>query len=138
MEIDAFIEVKDSGTRESFETGSKRDTREGKGRFDLITPFAMFRLARHYENGAKKYDDRNWEKGQPIMRYWDSANRHMWKWLQNNLSGNPQDEDHLAAALWNLAAMIDHEERIQLGLLPPELNDIPGPIYKFGPEKETT
>lgn len=63
-----FNEVKDSGKRQEFQTGSIRDTREGKGRYDLLPPHAIFRLAKHFENGAKKYGDRNWEKGQPLSR----------------------------------------------------------------------
>ena len=114
-----FKEVKDSGKREEFNTGSKRDTREGKGRYDLITPIALFRLARHYENGAVKYGDRNWEKGQPISRYLDSAIRHIYKHLEGY-----RDEDHLSAGAWNLMGAIHTEEMIERGLLPKELNDL--------------
>lgn len=112
--------VKDSGTRESFETGSKRDTRVGKGRYDLFSPIAMSRLARHYENGAAKYGDRNWEKGQPQSRFMDSALRHLYKHL-----GGARDEDHLSAAAWNVLAMIHQEEQFAHNRLPQELNDLP-------------
>lgn len=50
-----FDKVKDSGKRENFTTGSRRDTRVGKGRFDLLPPKCIMRLAKHYENGATKY-----------------------------------------------------------------------------------
>lgn len=100
-----YTEVKDSGARESFATGSVRDTQEGKGRFDLIDPYAMLRLAKHYENGAKKYGDRNWEKGQPSSRYLSSAFRHLFKYL-----AGMRDEDHLAAAAWNVFAILHNEE----------------------------
>lgn len=43
----------------------------------MVSPFAMRRLAQHYENGAQKYADRNWEKGMPFSRYVDSAKRHL-------------------------------------------------------------
>jgi hypothetical protein len=33
--------VKDSGARQSFDTGAVRDIQAGKGRFDLITPFML-------------------------------------------------------------------------------------------------
>jgi len=75
-ELDA---VKDSGAREEFDTGSKRDTRKGRGRYGLITPIALKRLAQHYENGAAKYGDRNWEKGQPVSRYLGSANGSLFR-----------------------------------------------------------
>lgn len=115
-----YSDVKDSGKRESFTTGSRRDTREGKGRFDLFSPLAMFRLARHYENGAVKYGDRNWEKGQPQSRFMDSAIRHLFKYL-----GGARDEDHLSAAAWNVMAMIHQEEQFVQERLDPSLNDLP-------------
>jgi hypothetical protein len=118
--VEGHKPIKDSGTREQFDTGSRRDTREGKGRFDLLPMRAITRLARHFEAGAKKYGERNWEKGQPISRYLDSAIRHSCKHLQGE-----RDEDHLIAAAWNLMCAADTEERIKAGLLPKELNDIP-------------
>lgn len=113
-----FDEVKDSGSRQEFTTGSKRDTAEGKGRYDLITPIGLARLAKHYQNGSKKYGDRNWELGQPICRYLDSALRHIYKHLEGDRS-----EDHLAAGAWNLLGAIHTEEMIERGLLPKELDN---------------
>jgi len=117
MEFDA---VKDSGERRQFDTGSVRDVRRGKGRFDLISPVALKRLAKHTENGAVKYGDRNWERGQPICSYLDSALRHINCFLEGG-----RDEDHLAAAAWNIFSAIHTEEMIERGLLPAELNDLP-------------
>lgn len=111
--------LKDSGQREQFDTGSRRDTREGKGRYDLLPPHAIYRLARTFEKGAAKYGDRNWEKGQPLTRYLDSALRHTFMFLQGH-----RDEDHLAQAMWNLAACIETEHRVGIGLLPDDLNDL--------------
>lgn len=116
-------ETKDSGKREEFDTGSRRDTREGKGRYDLLPPIAEDRLAGIYERGAEKYGDRNWEKGQPLSRYIDSARRHL-----NRLMRGWYDEDHAGQAAWNLLAFIETQERIRLGLLPNELNDLPAPL----------
>ncbi len=112
--------TKDSGKRQEFQTGSKRDTREGKGRFDLISPHALWRLAGVYERGAQKYGDRNWEKGQPLSRYFDSAMRHLTEVLMGL-----EDEDHAAQAMWNITAYIHTEEMIRLGKLPKELDDMP-------------
>ena len=115
-----FDKVKDSGKRQEFKTGSVRDTNEGKGRYDLISPISLARLAKHFENGAVKYGDRNWEKGQNLCRYLDSAIRHIYKHLEGL-----RDEDHLAAGAWNLLAAIHTEEMIERGLLPKELDDRP-------------
>ena len=119
-----FNKVKDSGKRQEFVTGSVRDTNIGKGRFDLIPPYALLRLAQHYENGAIKYGSRNWELGQPLSRYIDSAMRHLIKVLMG-----VDDEDHLSAACWNILAIIETQKRIEIGILPKELNDLPI-IYK--------
>jgi len=109
----------DSGHREHFETGSVRDTREGKGRFDLIPVQSMRRLARHYEAGAAKYGDRNWERGQPLARYLDSAFRHLCGVLEDL-----RDEDHTAAVVWNMFAYMETRRRIEAGELPRELDDL--------------
>lgn len=105
-------------------SGAWRSTNEGKGRFDLIPIWPLFRLASHYEKGAQKYLPRNWEKGMPLSRYYDSAMRHLVKYM-----GGDKSEDHLAAVAWNVFAIMDHEERIERGLLDPSLNDMPPTIF---------
>ena len=112
--------TKDSGQRQEFDTGSRRDTRDGKGRFDLIPPIALRRLAGLYERGAAKYGDRNWEKGQPVMRYVDSALRHL-----NEFAAGEPTEDHAIAVAWNAFAIVTTLELIAAGDLPAELDDRP-------------
>lgn len=112
--------ILDSGRRQEFGTGSVRDTRDGKGRFDLLPPAAVTLLAKHFEAGSAKYGDRNWEKGQPLSRYLDSALRHIFKVLADQ-----QDEPHAEAAAWNLMAFLETRERILSGRLPKELDDMP-------------
>jgi hypothetical protein len=116
----SFNKVMDSGARQNFETGSRRDTQTGKGRYDLLNPIVMSRLAKHFENGAKKYGDHNWELGQPCSRYMDSLMRHAFKFLEGH-----RDEDHLAAIMWNAGGVIYTQEMIDRGLLPEELDDLP-------------
>lgn len=114
-------ETKDSGKREEMPTGSVRDSREGKGRFDLISPFALRRLAGVYERGAVKYAARNWEKGQLFSRFLDSAKRHL-----ECFHMGWTDEDHLAQAAWNIFAIMHFQE---LGAT--DLDDMPH--YQPGP-----
>lgn len=113
------FETKDSGQRQEFATGSRRDSREGKGRYDLLPVHAVARLAQLFERGAVKYGDRNWEKGQPLSRYLDSALRHAFQALDGR-----EDEDHLAGAVWNLMAAIETQHRVRAGELPAELDDL--------------
>lgn len=118
--------IKDSGTRRQFDSGAVRDMQEGKGRCDLLPACAILRVARHFEAGAKKYDDRNWEKGIPVGSFIDSGIRHLMKYLDGQA-----DEDHLCAAGWNiLCAMWTEEKR-------PDLINIPTrPEYKSEGEGE--
>lgn len=116
--MEQYKKVIDSGQRERFVTGSRRDSREGKGRYDLLPFYAIERLAQHYENGARKYGDRNWELGQPLTRYVDSCIRHLSKWMLGY-----REEDHLAAAGWNILSLIYTEDQISAGKLPYSLLD---------------
>jgi len=113
------MRIKDSGQRQTWDTGSRRDTREGKGRYDLIPWEIIDADARYLELGAKKYGDRNWERGQPLSRYLDSACRHLSKYMMGH-----RDEPHLLAVRWNVAAYLWTLNRIKNGDLPADLDDI--------------
>ena len=110
--------IKDSGARETFTSGSVRDSQEMKGRFDLLPFSSLERIAIHTELGAKKYGDRNWEKGQPVRRFINSALRHIIKYAMGF-----RDEDHLAACCWNVMAAMWTMEQVLQGKLPPELGE---------------
>lgn len=121
--------VKDSGERQQFSTGSVRDIQAGKGRFDLIPTLPYRRLAIHYENGARKYGDNNWQKGQPLKRLLDSAERHL-----NNLKAGEPTEDHAISVVWNLFAYIWTLNEIEAGRLPKELDDRGPPEPEYDPK----
>ena len=81
-------------------------------RWDIYT--ALLEAAKQYEDGARKYGDRNWEKGQPLHVFIDSGVRHYLKALRGDM-----DEPHDRAFVWNmLGAIWTHENR-------PELIDLP-------------
>jgi len=114
------ILVKDSGKHQQFDSGARRDSIDGKGRFDLLPMFALEEVAKLFEAGARKYAARNWERGMPLSRYADSALRHLAKAMRGQT-----DEAHLVAACWNLLCLLDTKQRIALGILPTELDDLP-------------
>lgn len=58
-------------------------------------------LAKHYENGAIKYGENNWQKGIPVNSCIDSALRHYTKF-----KAGMTDEPHYVAVVWNLIAAI--------------------------------
>jgi hypothetical protein len=126
-----YTAVKDSGARQEFATGSVRDTPKGKGRYDLISPIALKRLAVHYENGAAKYSENNWMLGQPLNRYIESAIRHLYTYLAGDDS-----EDHMAAAAWNVFSFMHTKDWIDQGILPAELDNT-GIREKYAKAKTT-
>ena len=105
---------------QSFDTGAKRDVAEGKNRHELVSPFAIDRLAKHLTDGAVKYESRNWEKGIPFDRTWASAKRHIAAYEMGKT-----DEDHLVAAFCNLHFLLHYEEMIKAGKMSPDLDDMP-------------
>lgn len=108
------VPIKDSGERTEFSTGAVRDMHEGKGRFDLLPWPAIWEVAKHCENGAKKYGEHNVDKGLPVHSLIDSAIRHTIKfWL------GWDDEPHLTAACWNLLFALE------MMLVKPEMDDRP-------------
>lgn len=116
------FELKDSGARQEFDTGARRDLQKGKGRPDLISTIFKQRLAVVMEKGAEKYGDRNWELGIPLSRFASSAMRH----LDQAFDGQT-DEDHLGQAAFNIMGLMHTQEMISRGLLPESLDDLPRP-----------
>ena len=114
------MEFKDSGTRSNFGTGAVRDGQQGKGRMDLMPVRALIEVSKIMETGARKYAARNWEAGIPLSRFMDSGLRHALKCLRGD-----RDEPHLAMACWNFLCLLDTQARIEEGLLPTTLNDLP-------------
>ena len=62
---------------------------------------AILEVSKHYEQGAIKYVERNWEKGIPLHSYIDSGVRHYLKHLRGD-----RDEPHDRAFLWNMLGAI--------------------------------
>lgn len=70
---------------------------------DLFENYAdmCLELAVHFEDGAKKYGENNWQKGIPVARYIDSGVRHYLKHLRGDT-----DERHDRAFVWNMVCAI--------------------------------
>ena len=78
------------------------------------TPSAMLEVAKQYEDGARKYNDRNWENGIPLHCFIDSGVRHYLKFRRGDT-----DEPHDRAFVWNMLGAIWTQQNH------PELNDLP-------------
>ena len=97
-------EVREDSSR-VFATGARRNSSEGKGRFDLLPVEAIAALAKRFEYGAKLHGANNWRKGIPNSSLFDSALRHLFQALNGEA-----DEDHLASCLWNVSVLIYNRE----------------------------
>ena len=77
--------------------------------YNLNHSTMFLEVAKHFEEGAKKYGENNWQKGIPVNCYIDSAVRHYLKWLRGD-----EDEPHDRAFVWNLMCCIwevDYREK---------------------------
>ena len=81
-------------------------------------PTMILELAKHFEAGAEKYGEYNWQKGLPLHCYIDSGVRHYLKWLRGD-----EDEPHSSAFVWNLTCCIWTVKN------KPEMDDIYSPTY---------
>ena len=82
--------------------------------FNMDLSTAVLEVSKHYEDGAKKYEERNWERGINLHCYIDSGVRHYLKCLRGD-----SDEPHNRAFIWNmLSAVWTHKNK-------PELIDLP-------------
>ena len=66
---------------------------------DIYT--ALLEVAKHYADGAKKYSERNWEKGIDLHCYIDSGVRHYLKYRRGD-----EDEPHDRAFIWNMLGAV--------------------------------
>ena len=64
-------------------------------------PTMLLEVGKHFEEGAKKYGENNWQKGIEPKYYIDSAIRHYLKWIRGD-----KDEPHDRAFVWNIMCCI--------------------------------
>lgn len=129
-----MADLKDSGERQSFDSGAVRDTGTGKSRVDLVPSWATLAYGWIMEAGARKYAARNWEKGMPVSRYIESAMRHLEAYRMGL-----RDEPHLWQAFWNIGGAIHTTILVYLEVYPSKFYDLPnhvstneiGPLGQF-------
>lgn len=109
--------TKDSGVREEFASGMKRDTAAGKTLYHLVYDGPMFkRWAGLLTRGAVKYDPGNWMKAEGQAewnRFRESAVRHFVQWYYGET-----DEDHGAAVMFNINGKEYVEDKMKRDTMP--------------------
>lgn len=74
-------------------------------RFDLIPVEFETELARHYGRGARKYEDRNWEKGYRWSLSIAALRRHLAAWLDGETNDPETGTNHLICCAWHCIAL---------------------------------
>lgn len=69
--------------------------------YDGAIETMILETSKHFEEGAKKYGENNWQKGIPANCYVNSAIRHYLKYRRGD-----QDEPHDRAFVWNIMCCV--------------------------------
>ena len=88
-------------------------------RYDLIPALPLDILAEHYGRGARKYADRNWEKGYEWSKSFAALQRHAWLFWQGEDIDPETGSPHMAAVAWHAFALLEWANTH------PELDDRP-------------
>ena len=67
----------------------------------IPTETMLLEVSKHFEEGAEKYGEGNWQKGLPVKCYINSGVRHYLKYLRGD-----KDERHDRAFCWNILCAI--------------------------------
>lgn len=89
---------------------SARKDDGGKLRYDLLPAGPLEEIVRVYTEGAKIYEDRNWEKGTSWGRYFAAMMRHAWAWWRGGVR-HDHGMHHLASVAWYCLALMEYESR---------------------------
>ncbi len=111
-------ETKDSGKKEYYASGMKRDTQKGKPNLYLWIPKDIpykenlwTRIGALATRGAEKYGSRNMDLAcseEELERFKSSAMRHFLQWISDE-----DDEDHAAATFFNILQVENVKYRLK-------------------------
>lgn len=76
-------------------------------RFDLIPVLPLVALAEHYGRGARKYADRNWERGYSWSFSFAALMRHAWAFWRGEEIDEETGSPHLAAVAWHALTLLE-------------------------------
>ena len=99
----------DTALQQKTEPAWKQDA--GKPRMDLIAPEMLFGVAEVLDFGARKYAERNWERGISWGRCFGAMMRHMWAWWRGEACDPETGFSHLSHAACCLMFLMAYEAR---------------------------
>ncbi len=80
----------------------------GKPRVDLIDPDFLLQVGAVLEAGARKYAERNWEKGMDWNKVYASMLRHMLKWQAGETNDDETGLHHMAHVACNAMFLLNY------------------------------
>lgn len=95
-----MIPVDNQGTKDDGE----------KARWELVPP-EITALVDLFTKGAKKYGDRNWERGMSWGRIFGALMRHAWKWMAGEEIDPETGAHHMVAVAWNAIVLYTYTKR---------------------------
>ena len=120
-----MTKMESSGEERIFSTGAVRDSAAKKPTLQYISPYALMRLGEWLrfacqDRKPKPYPPRNWEKGMLFSECIGSLERHVQQFKMGL-----ENEDHLAAILFNAMALCHYENEIGAGRMDSKIDDMP-------------
>ncbi len=100
---------RNAGSSQDQNAGVKFD--QDKPRFDLVPQGPYYKVVELYTHGAKKYGDRNWEKGIVFSRLIAAAQRHLHSFVCGEDSDQESGCHHLASVVFYCFAMMEFQIR---------------------------
>lgn len=88
--------------KDQFPSGAQRDKQDGKPQYGLISPGFTAALAAMLTEKAAHYGDRNWEKGIPTSRSFESLLRHVEAMKRGEWWDKESGAEHAVLATANL------------------------------------
>ena len=79
-------------------------------RYDLVPVKAERYLAMLFGTGAVKYEERNWEKGIPLVKCIAAVKRHSNAILSGELIDPDDNIPHAAKLMWYGAVLIEYQD----------------------------
>jgi hypothetical protein len=96
----------DYETRVTSSTGGQKGQK--LARFDLIPKSPLWQVAELYGVGARKYADRNWERGYNWSLSFAALNRHLWQFWAGEDNDAETGLPHLASVVFHAFALMEY------------------------------
>jgi hypothetical protein len=75
-------------------------------RFSLVPWDAVWKVAEHFGVGARKYEDRNWERGYAWHLSYDALMRHLTAWWHGEDRDLETGSLHITAVAWHALVLL--------------------------------